>query len=406
MRGFVAAWTVAAVVASEYPSYTLPSVDINAPSGLVALLQANGIAAIRNIPQFASTRQAYMASAAACLSSPVPLADRLYKQLRDLTEKQTFSTSVHDGVSEALRAQCPTYAAAYDAYSTLLDATARTVAVALDANATAAATPLAAVVADGKHLDHFHGYANPSTNQTISKNDDDLSLEMHTDNGLFLLTSAPLFYDRQPDGSVVAIPDPNPDAGLVIELAAEHNRRVRPVLRDDELVIMVGQGLRDWGNFGHAFPAVLHGMIMPRNAPSSVLRGFSGRMLLLQGHVEMANTGMTFDAYGQSIARHLRNEDSGIASLACPIGRSLVAMDGACTVGIWAPGPSCSKTKDECMFQCNNEHTADDCKAEKCCVKQSEQQGIDCWMVCTLPAHVQNAGHQGTGAKPATTTAT
>ncbi|OQS00189.1 hypothetical protein THRCLA_06165 [Thraustotheca clavata] len=380
----------------DYPSFEIPAFDLDNlydadTTALLTALKTNGIINIKNIQDFDHVRSSYMEAAANCIANTPDFPEKLLKTLRDNTIKETLSTSVQQGVAATVAKQCPDYAAFYAKYSALLDLETLKLANILDAYSNN--SQLTDVAKNGMHLDHFHAYSNPdaptflqstTTNSTVGT--DDLSLEMHEDSGILLETSEPLFFDRQANRGVVAVENPDKRTGLIIELHGDNNRRVRPQLKRDELTIMIGQGFRDWGYFGLSLPAVNHGMIMPRNAASSVARGFSGRMLLLHGHAKMANTGLTFHEYGRSITRHLMQEDDSVVSLACPVGRVLTAMDGACTLGLWTPTDKCGKTAAQCMFDCNNQHTMDKCQTDGCCTYQGNQNnGIDCWMVCVAP---------------------
>ncbi|RHY07795.1 hypothetical protein DYB25_009320, partial [Aphanomyces astaci] len=370
----------------NYPTFDIPAFDLTddiSPeevSRLVHNLQTTGIMAIKNIPNFEAIRFEYLRSAAECSSTKFD--QLLHKELVDGTQRRTLSTNTA-GVTPEVADRCPAYALAHTAYTKVLDQETIKWATLLDnvGNSTfksSSSSSLASIAVNGSHLDHFHGYTNPVQDVPSSL---ELSLEMHEDAGLAILTSAPLFFDQTADGSVVQVPNPDENTGLVIVVDGE---RVRPVLKANELVIMTGQGFESWGDFGHAFHPVLHGMIMPRNAPSSVVRAFSGRMLLLLAHQTMKNTGMTFNDYNHAVTRHLMAEDDSVVPLACPVGRILTASDSICTLGNWVPGPDSTATKKECMAKCNNLHFLNQCKQMKC-IENGSIAGVSCWMVCVAP---------------------
>ncbi|EQC42063.1 hypothetical protein SDRG_00906 [Saprolegnia diclina VS20] len=357
----------ATALAATYPSFTIPAFDLAEPDGLLPALAANGIANIKNIPRFAETRAAYMKAATICVATHGAFPGLQQRTLADATRRLTLSSRSSLGLSDTIVSQCPDLITAHDAYTSLLDTVTASLATLLHVPN---ATSLADIVANGAHLDHFHGYTRlDATNASR----DDLTLQMHTDNGLFLLTSAPLFFTDRGD----AVMSPDPIAGLIIELNAT---RVHPTLKEDELTIMVGDGVTQWGSFGHTFPSVLHGMVMP--AAPGVFRAFSGRMLLLPASHVMTNTGLSFQQYNDRVARHLVDRDA--MPIGCPVGRKLVAMDAACTYGVWkaTPGSPPRVTDANCTQWCNNGDYASDCAKNKC-MRSATAQGVNCWMVCS-----------------------
>ncbi|KAF0715398.1 hypothetical protein As57867_003391, partial [Aphanomyces stellatus] len=380
-----------AVPAVAYAPYAIPSFDLDAmtpaaTADMVAALRSTGIMAIKNIPGFERIRYNYLHTAAECASTPDDFDELLSKELTDGTQRRTLSTNTA-GVTASVATRCPAYASAHQAYTHVLDDAIFKWAAVLDGASNRTASSLTAIARKGSHLDHFHGYSNPvrevETSAMIVEASDNhdgvLSLELHEDSGLAIFTSAPLFFDKQAGNDLVQVPNPDVEnTGLIIDVDGV---QVRPVLKPDELVVMAGQGFASWGDFGHDVHPVLHGMVMPRDAPASVVRAFSGRMLLLEPDQQMANTGMTFRDYSHAVTRHLLDQDHSIATLACPVGRVLTASDGRCTLGIWVPGEGSTATKAECMKTCNNQHLGDKCKEIKC-IKTGTTDGVDCWMVC------------------------
>ncbi|KAH9119975.1 hypothetical protein LEN26_011346 [Aphanomyces euteiches] len=386
MRNTLAAIIVSAIWAScvhgaKYPTFEIPAFDVtktaDAPS-LVAALKNSGIVALKNIPNYQTTREAYLQAAARCVS--MSHEHVIHKRLVDGTQRRTLSTHAKsDLVPESLTNACPEYVQTVKAFNEVVDQAGMALAKALDSTANEA-EPMETVITTGKHLNHLHAYENPSQSVAVAS---DLSLELHTDNGLFIMMSAPRFVDG--DNHVVANPDEN--AGLIVKL---NGTEYRPEQKDNELVIMIGQAFNEWTNLGHQFPAVLHGMVMPRNAPADTKRLFFGRMILVSDDTVLANAKMTFREYADSNRRFLLGESTDVASFACPIHRELASSDPSCSLGIWTrSSDSASNVTDAmCMRYCNVDPVSmksdyDQCKAYKC-VKTSEvpNGGTDCWMVC------------------------
>ncbi|OQR81277.1 hypothetical protein ACHHYP_16519 [Achlya hypogyna] len=381
LRLTIAAATAAATSAALAP-FAIPSYDIAAleqdAAPLVASLETYGIVALKGIPAFEDTRFDYLHTAFECIQQHPELPELQHKTLGDGTARQTISTNA-DGDFPVANA-CPEYAHAHRAYMDLVQAAAEALGRTLDASSDAESLSLADVAQSGKHLDHVHMY---SASPTPATDGTSLSLEMHTDNGLFLLTSAPLFFDEQ--GNEVSFEA----AGLEIEVPVDGTvQRVAPTLRHDELVLMVGEGFNRWGNFGHRFPPVVHGLRMPAAMPSSVARLFSGRMVLMRPDDILVSAGLSFDEYAAATARHLADPDASFAALACPTGRSLLASDLSCTLGVWVPSnASASTTTTEmCMRHCNSPNMQSEvatCKKLQC-VKTGDvpHGGTVCWMLC------------------------
>ncbi|ETV78737.1 hypothetical protein H257_07580 [Aphanomyces astaci] len=373
-----------ATARAAYPTYDIPAFDVQVgseASSLVAALKSTGLVALKNIPDYSTTRTAYMQAAAECVTAPHE--NVIHKRLVDGTQRRTLSTHADlDLVPESLTNACPDYVAALKAFNRVIDKAGVAFARALDATSTSIQNhAVETVVTKGKNLEHLHAYASSA----VSSPDSELSLERHTDNGLFILMSAPKFFDA---ASNQPVDNPDANAGLLVTL---NGTDFRPVQKDDELVVMVGQAFNEWGDFGHRLPAVLHAMVMPRSA-TPVNRIFFGRMVLLPEDAVMANTNTTFSEYAASTKRFLLGQDNDVATFACPIHRQLQSSDPSCTIGIWEPSADSAGnvTKAMCMRDCNVDASVahmkkdfDRCLANKC-IKTSEvaNGGTTCWMVC------------------------
>ncbi|RLO10034.1 hypothetical protein DYB28_008914 [Aphanomyces astaci] len=360
-----------ATARAAYPTYDIPAFDVQVgseASSLVAALKSTGLVALKNIPDYSTTRTAYMQAAAECVTAPHE--NVIHKRLVDGTQRRTLSTHADlDLVPESLTNACPDYVAALKAFNGVIDKAGVAFARALDATSTSIQNhAVETVVTKGKNLEHLHAYASSAVSSPDSGANSsffprlvvmtpslELSLERHTDNGLFILMSAPKFFDA---ASNQPVDNPDANAGLLVTL---NGTDFRPVQKDDELVVMVGQAFNEWGDFGHRLPAVLHAMVMPRSA-TPVNRIFFGRMVLLPEDAVMANTNTTFHEYAASTKRFL-------------LGQDVLHTAG-------------NVTKAMCMRDCNVDASVahmkkdfDRCLANKC-IKTSEvaNGGTTCWM--------------------------
>ncbi|RHZ42666.1 hypothetical protein DYB26_005432 [Aphanomyces astaci] len=357
--GIVSVLVAAVAGATNYPPYQVPSFDLNTITtdgqhALVRALETSGIVAVRGIPDFEATRLAYLHTATNCAASAHDLDQLLKKELVDGTQRRTFSMNMQ-GLNDQVAERCPAFAIAHARYASTIDTATAQFAKTLDGiNKDLTSDLLAPIVQEGLHLDHFHAYAKPAVTTTNAPHHR-LSLELHADAGLMIVFAKSHFFTETTNGKLEQATE-DKAGGLVIELDGS---LVRPTLKDDELYFMAGEGLQHWGQFGHKFHPVVHGMVMPADVHGSpeVVRAFAGRMLLLPAQTIMRNTGVTFGEYTKATTRHLKSEASSgeesVMSLACPVGRVLRASDSSCTLSIWSPGPGSTATKEECMRQCN-----------------------------------------------------
>lgn len=405
--------------------FAVPAVDFSvlatsAPerAALLSALQADGILALRNVPGYAPLRAKYLRTAAACA---VTARDNkaeflLYRKLTDGTERFTISTESGRKLGAAgdeTLAHCPGYLAVYREFSELIESAVAGVGKALDATgalhiATGSDEPLTAreLMEESVHLDHFHAYQGAKQQQPGARRHrqlsaQQLSLEMHTDNGLLIAMTAPEYFDVADSGEVRAKLTRSEDAGLVIQTAA--GETVRPVLVADELVLMLGSGADQWVTTSPKLRPVMHGMRFPRDlsyadggdAPHKVLRAWFGKMVLLNADHVMRNTGMSYGEYANHTTRYLMesNADLGFAAVACPPDRRLQASDNKCMTKVCTlkAGADTSGMLESCQVTCNHEST-DDVKLcqQNCECETQSVAGHRCWMLCVadLPADV------------------
>ncbi|RLN48173.1 hypothetical protein BBJ29_000275 [Phytophthora kernoviae] len=355
---------------------------------LLSILQENGIVALQNVPNYAILRREYLHKAADCAvkAQEQDAEFLLHRQLRDGTNRYTVSLESGRQMDETLTnspellALCPEYVQVYAAFSAAVELAVANVGTALDATQQFkvvveqgdVAMTARKLLEDSVHVDHFHAYeaAAAAEMDDTDVNVADLSLELHTDNGLMIAMSAPAYFDVLSSGQVQHKVTKEEDAGLLIQTAK--GEIVRPVLKPDELILMLGSGIDDWIHTTPPLHSVLHGMKYPRGVRvvnddegSKLLRAWFGKMVLLEAHQVMTNTGMTFGQYANQTTRYLVEQEAvdraAFGAVACPPQRHLVASDNSCSLKTCQlkSTASSSDVKSSCQIICNHASTAD-----------------------------------------------
>ncbi|KAG6582893.1 uncharacterized protein IUM83_17376 [Phytophthora cinnamomi] len=383
---------------------------------LLARLQENGIVALQNVPNFSNLRKEYLRTAADCAVQAQRQGAEflLHRQLRDGTNRYTVSLESGHRLSETLDqsaqilAICPEYVEVHAAFSAAVELAVANVGTALDATQKfrvvaeqgAVAMTARKLLEESVHLDHFHAYeaARKLGNGYVSDaeiNVADLSLELHTDNGLMIAMTAPEYFEVLPTGELQLKATQGQDAGLFIQLA--NGEIVRPVLNPDELILMLGSGIDDWIKTSPPLHSVVHGMRYPRTVSvvngdeqgNKLLRSWFGKMILLESHQVMDNTGLTFGQYANQTTRYLMQQEGedhqAFGAVACPPQRRLAASDNSCSLKICSL-KSTAKASDltySCQITCNHDSTSDAALCEKYCdCEDSTNGGTTCWMLC------------------------
>ncbi|KAE8979752.1 hypothetical protein PF005_g19607 [Phytophthora fragariae] len=383
---------------------------------LLARLQENGIIALQNVPKFSNLRSEYLRTAADCAVQAQRQGAEflLHRQLRDGTNRYTVSLESGRRLSETLDqsaqllAICPEYVEVHAAFSAVVELAVANVGTALDATQNfhvvaeqgAVAMTARQLLEESVHLDHFHAYeaARKLKNGYISDaevNVADMSLELHTDNGLIIAMTAPEYFEVLPTGELQLKQTQGQDAGLFIQVA--NGEIVRPVLNPDELILMLGSGIDDWIKTSPPLHSVLHGMRYPRTVSAvnedgqgnTLLRSWFGKMILLEEHQVMDNTGLTFGQYVNQTTRYLTQQEGedhqAFGTVACPPQRRLAASDNSCSLKMCSL-KSTAKASDltySCQITCNHDSTSDAALCEKYCdCEDSTNGGTTCWMLC------------------------
>ncbi|RQM11007.1 hypothetical protein DD237_008530 [Peronospora effusa] len=324
----------------------------NTPNEVLNALKQDGIISLANVPSYAHVRRSYLDSAAACaMSAHEAEADfLLHKTLTDGTKRYTISAPsglAANAAATTTDAVCPGYQDIYNKFSSLLELVVISVATTLDATdfitKDGYGRPVSSrkMIMDAVRLDHFHVYETPSLHdrrlmsdfsgtQTDPSSENDFTLELHEDHGMFIAFSTPTFYKVSTDGtkrtfeSVSAGSENYAESGLIIQ--TRDGRRVRPVLKPDEVTLMVGAGFEHWVDTSEKLPAVMHGMRMPKvetMATESLLRAWFGKMTLLPSYQRMVQH-MDFDVHRNFTARYLQQgHQSNRQLLGCAPGRRL-----------------------------------------------------------------------------------
>lgn len=406
----------------DVPSFSVPSFDYTSlqtedtPNRMLQALERGGIIALKNIPNYGNVRERFLTSAVQCAVASENTDEGVRylstKQFHDGTRRLTLRAAAGRELMEtdtetlsAMAANCPGHRELSEEFSGILERAVDTFASVLDQTGFKMGDgerhiSARKLIGDAKRLDHFHAYeaaASPpaSTRRSLSAQEieQDLSLAMHEDHGLFIAMSAPKFFSVH-NGNTRERRLKSDASGLVIG-AAELDEIVRPHLKDDELVIMMGTGASRWLETSHHLPAVMHGMRMPKEmvwdddaTPGQRnLRAWFGKMTLLPSYQRLLESKMDFDEFTNRTTRHLlangaSNDD--LKAIGCAGGRHLVESEGSCTYSICTLRPGVEKPPTVGCHQACNYHTEFfDAKCEKKCdCSGTTTQADVCWMLC------------------------
>ncbi|TMW66667.1 hypothetical protein Poli38472_013979 [Pythium oligandrum] len=367
---------------SALPTFDVPAFDYASiaqgenPARLLQALQTDGIIALKNIPNYANLRERYLRTAAECAGVTANVDHDMFvsrKLFDDGTKRYTISTNAGrelSGSAMEVDTTCPGYHGQRSISSRQL-------------------------VSDAVRLDHFHAYeAVPSGPASagvdgIQRQLEELSLPLHEDHGLFIAMSAPKFFDVGADRRLVERELSESASGLVIQTAS--GSRVRPVLKNDEVVIMMGTGASRWLQTSHSIPAVMHGMKMPEGSENGVrsLRAWFGKMTLLPAYQRMLlSNGVSFEAHSNATTRYLlANQEDDLKTVGCATSRRLAPSDTTCTFKSCKTKAGMADPVDGCPVICNRNmpvnrpNDAPNCAASCDCV-ESTNPAVACWMLC------------------------
>lgn len=402
---------VLTTAAAEVPAFDVPTFDYThlyssgVPSQVLSALKADGIISLTNIPGYSQTREAYLQAAASCAVSAeqANAVFLLRKTLADGTQRYTISTTAGQDLDmlamQKTDAQCPGYAAVYQEFTLMLERAVYTLAATLDAtgfttrDGYAQATSNRQLFGDAVRLDHFHAYEAPSADSTdrnlAAQGVDDLSLPLHEDDGMFIVFPTPEFFSVHSDNTLtpVSVGTTDADSGLVIE--THDHQRVRPVLTENALTIMIGTGFSQWVTSSEPLPAVMHGMRMPQTTSTGavterLLRAWFGKMTLLPSYHRMLKH-MSFEEHTNATSRFLAQDVAvDTMTLGCAPGRQLEASALAeCSFRDCTLKPGAGAPTESCEVVCNRDHDGDAAACSQyCSCASGPSHGATCWMLC------------------------
>jgi len=159
----------------------------------------------------------------------------------------------------------------------------------------------------GHHLEHFHVYEPKCEGQKNKQ-----SLEMHTDDGLFIALIPSLFVDgetfREIEGADAA-------TGFFLENGLDEV--VRPEFQDggDVILFMMGQGATAWTGKCSSIRAVPHTLVMSDscwlNSEGNVLRSWYGRMFQAPRDAVDEQTNLTYgELHAHKVSAVLEETDA------------------------------------------------------------------------------------------------
>ncbi|CAI5734016.1 unnamed protein product [Peronospora destructor] len=414
------------VPAFEISTFDYDNLSVgNTPNEVLNALKQDGIISLANVPSYAHVRRSYLNLAAACaMSAQEADADfLLHKTLTDGTKRYTISAPsglAANAAATTTDAVCPGYQDIYNKFSSLLELVVLSVATTLDAtdfttkDGYGRTVSSRKIMTDAVRLDHFHVYEAPSLQdrrlmsnfsgtRADTSSENDFTLELHEDHGMFIAFSTPTFYKVSNDGTkrtfeLVSVGgDSYAESGLIIQ--TRDGRRVRPVLKPDQVTLMVGRGFEHWVDTSEKLPAVMHAMRMPEvetMATESLLRAWFGKMTLLSSYQRMVQH-MDFDVHVNITADYVQQgHQSNRQLLGCAPGRHLVASaDETCTFQQCLVKSNAKAPDEGCQVVCNRNHETDAsvCSASCDCIA-SRQSATACWMLCVLDLDPKLCSHQ------------
>ncbi|GLE02630.1 hypothetical protein PINS_up011471 [Pythium insidiosum] len=426
--GLAASTTAASVSASSsmssLPAFEIPSFDYasllqgETPQRVLQALQTDGMVSLKNIPNYAGLRERYLRKAAECAGVQANVARDPFVQRKlfeDGTQRFTISSNAGRELKEEastaaldeVDAKCPGYRALYEEFSEALEHAVNTFGAALDETAFTATDGHKAIssrklVSEAVRLDHFHAYeasaAELESAESASASEAahrrlELSLPLHEDHGLFIAMTAPKFFEVTERGELVERRLASAaGTGLMMERPST-GERVRPVMKEDEVVLMMGTGSSRWLKTSHDIPAVMHGMKMPEEMVGvagrgrRALRAWFGKMTLLPAYQRMLrDSSVSFGAHTNATSRFLVAENGADAkTIGCASGRHLAASDGKCKVRQCKLKAGAAEPEEPCNKICNRYGHADTdaplC-AERCECTELPNPAEICWMLC------------------------
>ncbi|KAG1668909.1 hypothetical protein FOA52_016078 [Chlamydomonas sp. UWO 241] len=335
-------------------------------------------------------------------------------EMDDGTRRITLATATNATLVYPLEGsivhECPAFASAANELRARVDATGAAYAAVLDQLvSTGRPSEYTDAVTRGESLEHFHVFRRehaPTAAET---------LRLHSDVGLFIVMTAAEYYETAAaEGRLQRLAgDTKPATGFLLELA--DGELVRPIIPDNSLLVMNGEGSSRWisGAAGAPRPrAASHEVHVP-DVPGAT-RAWFGRMYFPPRDALLQDSGegqaMTFNEYREQTYRASQAGDNSLASTAgcAPSGRHLLQDSG-----------SCASDEVYCWMQCMKIPDGQSCsKADLLCVNPTGQlwpeaftnpasgeidHCFDCSVVCpSAPPPYDSGGFCNTNLQPTT----
>jgi hypothetical protein len=258
------------------------------------------------------------------MSSCVEAANpEMHTSLSDGTLRRSFATTVEHGILAPISglssapSECKSFGQESETLRALVDMASSAFVHALDAVCSFSEPfeskpqngeqtqykSVSDIANHGKHLEHFHLY----TKQFKESKSEPITLEMHTDAGLFIAMTPALNIGESTESEH--------RTGFFIQLA--NGDVTYPSAPRDSLIFMVGQGSKQWLNPKFSPKCALrptpHGVDLKRHDKPTLTRGWYGRMFMLP-----ADAMITADDQTIPFGKYLALQQQAVAAGAEP----------------------------------------------------------------------------------------
>ncbi|CAH0474424.1 unnamed protein product [Peronospora belbahrii] len=327
-------------LAEEVPSFHVPVFNYetlttgNTPYKVLDALKKDGIISFSNVPSYSQIRDSYHNMAAACAVSAQDANPNFlhHKTLTDGAKRYVISaTSGQDANAAAITTDttCPGYKDIYTQFSSLLEMVVLSVGTTLDATDFTMKDSYGQTVSshqlmtDAVRLDHFHAYETPSSKErtsvsassstnTSASTANDFALELHENDGMFIVFSTPTYYKVNGDGlnqtfkSVLPSGKDGLESGLLI--MTHDSQIVQPILKPDHVTLMMGSNFNKWMYSSMHMPAVKHVLRLPvidMMPTQRLLRTWFGKTTLLPSYQRLLGQ-MDIETHASASANYVR----------------------------------------------------------------------------------------------------